>query len=306
MSSLGYSIKQAFKNIFRNPLHSFAAVATVATCIFLFGAFYSLTVNLQSIITEAETNIGITVFFDEGLSDAEKEEIRQDIEAHGNVRRLVYTSADEAWENFKAEYFGDRADELSKAFEDDNPLADSDSYEIFMENIDDQEAMVSFLKERKGVREVNYLSSVISTLKKVNYGVYAVSIVITGLLILVSVFLISNSISVAASFRKRENEIMKLIGATDFLIRAPFVIEGIVVGALGAGLSLLGIYLLYTKGGDYLTENVLSKTSGVLGEVLRLIPVGEVFPTIAMCGAALGIGMGAVVSFFTIRKHLRV
>ena len=117
----------------------------------------------------------------------------------------------------------------------------------------------------------------------------------------VAVFLISNTISVAAEFRKNENKIMRLIGATNFMIRAPFVVEGMMIGLVGAAIPLAAMYFLYLNTVEYVTEKFR-----LLSGLIRFLPVGQVYPEMAAISLALGGGLGFIVSFMTIRKHLRV
>ena len=284
-----------------------ASIATVAACIFLFCLFFSIIRNVRNIVNEAETTVGITVFFDENADEAEKTAIGDAIRERGGIREINYISAEEAWDTFKKDYFGDKSEELAEAFADDNPLATSDSYEVFLNNIEDQQDMVNFIRTLPGVREVNYANALVSALKGMNKVISALSAVIIGVLLAVSVFLISNTISVAAAFRKRENEIMKLIGATNFMIRAPFVVEGVIIGFFGALIPLAGMYFIYVRATEYLLGRVFSMTSGVsAADIFQLLPIGEIFPQMLAVGLVLGIGMGFIVSFFTIRKHLKI
>lgn len=307
ISTFFYCMKQGFYNIKRNILFSLASAATIAACIFLFCLFFSIIRNVQHIVYEAETTVGITVFFQEDADEATKEAVKTAIEEKGGVREINYISAEEAWDSFKEDYFGDAAEELSAAFADDNPLATSDNYEVFLNNIEDQQAMVDYIRTLPGVREVNYANAVVSALKGMNKIVSLLSAVIIGVLFAVSIFLISNTISVAAAFRKRENEIMKLIGATNFMIRAPFVVEGVMIGLVGALVPLAGIFFLYRRASLYLIQQLARfGGAGMADELFRLIPLREIFPTMAVCGLGLGVGIGFFVSFFTIRRHLRV
>ena len=304
MRTFFYCIGQGLANTRRNILFSIASVATVSACIFLSCMFFSIIANVRSIVYTAETTVGITVFFDESADDAAKESVKQAIMDRGGVKEIVYTSAEEAWEEFKTEYFGEDAEELSEAYADDNPLADSDSYEIFLNDIEDQEAMAEYIAGLPGVRQVNYANTVVSVLKSLNKVVSILSIVIIGVLVAVSVFLISNTISVAAAFRKRENEIMRLIGATDFMIRAPFVVEGLLIGLLGALIPLAAVYYIYGRVMEYFIAWLSGLGTGF--ELMGLVPLDIIFPYLAGCGLLFGAGIGFIVSFFTIRKHLRV
>ena len=296
-----YCFKQGLKSIKRNILFSMASIATVAACIFLFSLFYSIVMNVQHITKEAETTVGITVFFDEGLSDEQKSAIGDMIKEKPGIKELRYISAEEAWDSFKTDYFGDDSEELAEAFADDNPLATSDNYEIFLENISDQQAMVQYIESLDGVREVNYSNAVVSAMSGMNRIISILSGAIIAVLIAVAIFLISNTISVAAAFRKRENEIMKLIGATNFMIRAPFVVEGVIIGFVGALIPVAAMYFIYKRAAAYVIEHYLQYT-----RLFEMIPLNEIFPAIVAVAMTLGVGMGFLVSFFNIRKHLKV
>ena len=307
MSTLLYCIERGLINLRKNLLFSVASTATIAACIFLFCIFFSVFANVRNIAYQAETTIGISVFFNEGVSDQEKEDFRDQVVAHGGIKEITYKSAEEAWEGFKEDYFGENADELSEAFADDNPLAESDSYEIFMNNIEDQQAEVEYIRGFDIVREVNYAHSVIDALNKLNRVILILSAAMIGILFAISIFLISNTINLAAHFRKRENEIMRLIGATNGMIRAPFVVEGTFIGLIGTIIPLGLIYLIYRSAEQYLAERLA--TAGTLSafkDVINMLPFMQIFPVMLIVGAVLGVGTGFVVSFITIRKHLRV
>ena len=300
ISSFGYSLKQGLKNIGRDMLFSLASVATIAACIFLFCLFYAIVGNVRRSAETAETTVGITVFFDEGLEESRILSIGEEIEGREEVERVTYTSAQEAWESFQAEYFGEM-EELAAGFAGDNPLADSASYEIFLKDIGQQDAFVEYLMSTDGVRKVNYSRSAVTALKNMNRIISLLSAGIIGILLAVAIFLISNTISVAAAFKKQENQIMRLIGATNWMIRAPFLVEGVIIGLIGALIPLAGIYVLYQKAAAYIDERYT-----VVTEIFKPMPIAELFPSMVGVALALGVGIGFFASFFTVRKHLKV
>lgn len=300
ISSFGYSLKQGLKNIGRNMLFSLASIATIAACIFLFCLFYAIVGNVRHSAEMAETTVGITVFFDEGLDESSILAIGDQIQAREEVERVTYTSAHEAWETFKTKYFEDM-EELAAGFADDNPLADSASYEIFLKDISLQEEFVAYLTSIDGVRKVNYSNSAVAALENINKIIGLLSAAIIGVLLAVAVFLISNTISVAAAFRKQENQIMKLIGATNWMIRAPFLVEGVIIGLIGSILPLAGIYVLYQKAVMYIDANYRIMTG-----IFQPMPIADLFPSMVGVALTLGVGIGFFASFFTIRKHLKV
>lgn len=300
ISTVGYSMKQGVKNIGRNKMFSLASIATMAACIFVFGLFFAIVMNFQYIVHKAEEGVAITVFFDEEATQAQIEKIGEKLEKHEGVKEIKYVSADEAWESFKDQYFGDE-EELAEGFKNDNPLAGSDNYEVYMNDVSAQKDLVEFAKGLDGVRKVNKSDTVANTLNSVNKLVWYVSAVIIAVLLVISIFLISNTVMMGITVRREEIAIMKYIGAKDSFVRAPFVIEGVLIGLVGAVIPLIVLYFMYTKAIAY----ILAKFS-LLGNILDFLPASQVYKTLLPVGLALGMGIGFVGSFFTIRKHLRV
>ena len=246
--------------------------------------------------------MGITVFFDENLTEDEIKDIGAKIESDksGIIKEIKFVSAEEAWDGFKTEYFGED-EALAEGFADDNPLAGSSSYEIRLNNITDQDGMVAYLESIDGVRKVNYSNSAATGLASFNKILGLLFGVLIAMLLAVAVFLISNTISVAAEFRKNENRIMRLIGATNFMIRAPFVVEGTILGLVGAAIPLGVMLFVYRQTVEYVMNRF-----ELLSGIIQFLPLGTFYPMMAAIALALGGGLGFFVSFFTIRKELRV
>ena len=194
VSTFWYCLKQGIKNICRNVLFSLASIATVSACIFLFCMFFAIIVNVNHIVGHVESTVGITVFFDKGLNDEEIAQIGDQIIQRSEVKELKFTSAQEAWETFQKDYFKGM-EELAEGFQDDNPLADSASFEVFLNDIESQSEMIAFLQGLEGVRKVTYSNDVAEGLSNFNQLLGLVSVLIIGVLLAVAVFLISNTIS---------------------------------------------------------------------------------------------------------------
>ena len=274
--SLFYHIKDGLKNIYRNRLFSLASIATIAACIFLFGVFYSIVVNFQY----------------KKLGDT--------ISQRNEVSRIHYTSADEAWENYKSEYFKDYP-QLAEGFKDDNPLANSSSYEIYLNDAASQSTLVTYLENLDGIRQVNRSEATASGLASAARLVSYVAIAIIIILLAVSIFLITNTIVIGITVRKEEISIMKYIGATDAFVDAPFFVEGITIGIIGSIIPLVILRFIYENVINY----VMNKFS-ILQNILAFMPVDEVFRILVPVGILLGIGIGILGSFFAVRKHANV
>ena len=299
LNTFFYSIGQGFKNIARNSMFSIASMATMAACIFMFGIFYILVYNVNVMVQTAEESVAITVFFDEGISETRIQDIGEDIKKRTEVREIVFVSAEEAWETFKLDYFKGN-EEFAEGFSD-NPLANSANFEIYLKDVSQQSRLVNYLKSIDGVRSVNQSQVVAETLTEFNKILSIVSVGIISILLSVAIFLINNTIATGINVRKEEIGIMKLIGATDFLVRAPFVVEGIVIGLVGASLPLALLYVLYDK----IVAHVATEYS-MIGSLVEFVSPVILFQGLIPIGLLLGVGIGLLGSTWTIRKHLKV
>ena len=297
ISTLWYTFKQGFKNIFRNKVFSLATIATISSCIFLFGLFYCLVINVQYSVKAAQSGVAVTVFFDEGLSPEEIQSIGAQIQARSEVSEIKFVSSDEAWDSFKEDYLGEYAD----GYEGDNPLEGSENYEIYLNDVAKQPELVNWLNSVQGIREVNRSDITAEVLTNVNTLISYVSLAIIGVLLLVSVFLISNTVAMGISVRREEIGIMRLIGAKDFVVRSPFVIEGILIGLIGSALPLVAIYYLYKLMMEYANQNF-----AVLSDMLKFMSIEELFRNLVPISLILGVGIGFLGSLITVRRHLKV
>ncbi len=300
LSSLGYNIKQGFKNIGRNKMFSIASIATMTACIFLFGVFFSIIMNVNSIRRDLEERVGVTVLFEEGTTDARMQEIGRQLEQLDHVTSVTFTSAEQAWEDYQEQYFKSNP-ELAEGFKD-NPLANSASYTVLVDEIENQNAVVEAISAIDDVRQVNQSSGAVKTLRSFNRIFTYVSIGVIAILLIVSTILISNTINVGISVRKDEIAIMKFIGATDSFVRAPFVVEGVTLGFVGSLLPLVILY--FTYGG--LLRQILSRVGALSDMSSVLLGVNQVFTYLLPIGLILGVGIGLVGAVITVRKHLEV
>lgn len=297
ISTFFYTIKQGIKNIFRNKWFSLASIVTTSACLFLFGVFFCILTNFQNIVRSAQEGVCVTVFFNDDITDARKEEIGQLILARTEVKSVSYVSAEEAWEEFSQDYFGE---EYSAGFTE-NPLEKSDNFQIYMRDVSMQSALVTYIKSLDGVRRINQSAITANMLSGMNSLASYVTIGIITLLLFVSIFLISNTVMIGISVRKEEISIMKYIGATDYFVRAPFVVEGVIIGLIGSVIPLFVIYELYNR----MIVYVMGRFS-VLSSLLRFLDVNEVFATLAPITVCVGAGIGLLGSIVTVRRHLHV
>ena len=299
MKTLKYGIKQGFKNIVQNKGYSLAAIGTISTCIFLFSVFYALLSNFQNILYNAESTVGITVFFDSGLEGKKIDEIGQKIRSCDGVKSIKYISPDEAWKEFSVEMYSED-DDIADTFGNDNPLADSASYEVFFDNVSDQKRISDYIENIDGVRKVNGSDAASKSLSNVNSLITYISFGIIILLLLVSIFLISSTVASGVRARKDELSIMRLVGATDLFIGLPFLVEGITIGFIGAVLPVVLFVVLYRKIIDFLISHF-----DVLSQWLTFVSTPKELKIIIPVAFAIGIGIGLLGSAVSVIRNTR-
>lgn len=297
ISTFFYTLKQGIINIFRNKLFSLASIATISACLFLFGLFFTVILNFQHMIRTAEEGVSVTVFFKDGVTEEEMLSVGDQIRARQEVAEAVFVTADEAWAEWAPENIGEDYEEIYS----ENPLDGLDNYEIYMKDVSQQETLVTWLESLPQIDSVKRSEMAATTLTGVNMVVAYTSAGIIAILLAVSIFLINNTVMIGISVRKEEIGIMKYIGATDFFVRSPFVIEGILIGLIGSCIPLGVIYLLYMQVMEYVALQFPA-----LSGLMQFLPASEVYRTLVPVCMGLGAGIGFLGSFITVRKHLRV
>jgi cell division transport system permease protein len=219
------------------------------------------------------------------------------IEVRDEVSDVIFISDEEAWATFGPEYFGE---DYQEGFPE-NPLEGWDSYEVYLSDVSRQSELVTWLQSIPEVREVYFSELTANTLSGMNMLIAYVSLGIVATLLAVSIFLINNTVAMGIFVRKEEINIMKYIGATDFFVRAPFVVEGMLIGLIGSAIPLGVIYSLYNYALTYVIERF-----SVLSSFLNFLSVEEVFKVLLPVTLLVGVGIGFLGSISTVRKHLRV
>ena len=296
-----YTIRQGFKNIGRNRLFSLASVGTITACLFIFGIFYCIVANFQYMVHAAESNVGVTVFFDETTTEEQMLEVQRLIDAREEVSSTTYISAEQAWENFKQDYFPDGDEGILAGLDQDNPLVDCASVQVYLADTSRQAELISYIEGLEGVSEVNASDIIADSFTNFSRLIGYVSLGIILILVFVALFLISNTVMIGITVRKEEIAIMKYIGATDFFVRGPFLVEGMTIGLIGSAIPVIGLRLLYPMVVDFVLEHF-----SILNRILTFMDVNDVFNILIPISLAIGLGIGFIGSYMTLRKHVRV
>ncbi len=292
-----YLIGEGIKGMIKNRVYTLASIATIVATLTLLGTFYTLTRNLTEILNEAQTSVGLTVFFDEDVTESRIREIESEVRMRVEVSEVHYISPEEAWEKYKEESL---SEELAAVFGTDNPLEKSASLVVQLSDVTMQEILVRYLRDIAGVRKVNYSQSMAEAVAGIQEIVRWVSIALIVLLAAVAVFLIRTTVTNGINVRREEISIMSIIGATDYFMEFPFVVEGILIGALGSILPIAFIEFLY----DRICGILINEFGSIFGGV-KLLPVGVIVHDFTPIALIFGIGIGFFSSWFTAAKHVR-
>lgn len=300
VNTMLYCLGQGFKNVRSNKVYSIASIGVVVTTLFLFGVLLAAVLNVQGVMQEVEQQVGITVFFDENIDQKQIDDIGSQMKAMPEVLVVTYTTAEKAWEEFSSQMFGDQTD-LIDGFGDDNPLEGSDSYTVTLHDISQQKKVAKQIEKIAGVRQVKNAENTAKSLSSINmligYACASIILILVG----VAIFLINITISSGIFARKEEIAIMKLIGATDFFIKAPFIIEGLIIGVIGSIIPIFLLYLVYEKVISYIVVRF-----SIIANLVNFLPTRHIMLYMAPTSLGIGIGIGLLGSYITTRRHLKV
>jgi cell division transport system permease protein len=300
IKTLWYCLIEGVKNLFKNRLMSLASILTIVASLFIVSIFYCITVNLNYTLDEFEHNIGIAIFFEDNVTENEMLTLKTQLEAREEVYQVTYISEEDAWNEFKGDYFEGR-EELLDGFDDDNPLAGSASLQVLFEDISRQDHLIRLLESEVIVRHVKEAREVAAIVENFNDLVAYISLALIVILSIISLFIISNTIRLGIALRKREINIMRYIGAKTLMIRGPFIVEGALIGLIGASIPLLAISYFYNQ----VVQSIITQFY-LLKDFLVFIPVEELMVQLTPIMLISGASLGVIGSRFTIGRYLKV
>lgn len=295
--TLFYCIKQGVRSIWKNRVYSLASAGTITACLLLLGVFYFVVANINYAMESAESMVGITVFFDEGTTEERIGEIKKEIGLRVEVADIVYISPEEAWETYKEENL---SEELAATFGTDNPLENSASLEVYLNDVTMQKALVRYVESIDGVRKVNHSDSIAESFAGIQTLLWIISIGLIAILVAVAVFLIRTTISTGVNVRREEIFIMSIFGATDFFIRAPFVVEGLLIGLLG---SIFPMGILYVAYGEVVTT--LQEQFQDVFTTMKFLDCMQMMKQFVPIALIFSLSIGLLASHFTAKRQIR-
>ncbi len=295
---LGYLLGEGFRNVFNNKKSSGASLAIMCATMLIFGVFFLIVENINNMVTTLEEQQGMQVFIKEDATEAQIEQIGEQIKALDGVNTVTYVSKEDALNSMK-EKLKDKQSLLS-GWDEDNPFRAS--YVVTLTDLklsgDIQSEIYNTIDN---IYNIESRDDTINALVSIANGVRIVSATILILLILISIFIIANTIKLTVHARRKEISIMKYVGATDGFIRWPFVIEGILIGIMAALLSIALLALIYALISNSVTNSDIMQKIGV-----NLLSFNNMLNLLIVVYLILGIGIGTLGSSISMRKYLKV
>lgn len=288
-----YYLREGFRGFTMHGFMSFAAVCIIVACLIIMGTFAMLLVNVSAMLEHYEQECEILVYIDENYPTAEAHSVGSKINRVGNVREAIFVTREEALENFKNQY----AD--STKFDGLDAQTFRDRFQVYLEDLSQLEQTEAALQAIDGVAEVNSNPEVAQGFTTLRNILSWVSMIIVGILLIVSLFIISNTIRLALMSRREEIGIMRMVGATNGFIRGPFVIEGLILGLMGSVLSFFLLWGLY----EFLRSRIA--TMDVL-QMMTLLSFENMAGIMASACLGAGILIGVLGSLLSIHRFLRV
>lgn len=292
INNFGYLVKEGFVGIFRHGFMSFAAVFVTIACLIVIGSFSALMYNLNQIVEREADNAQIIAYIQDDYTRAEAKSVDTEISSIENVQDAEFETKEEALKKFIAGQ--------EKTYEGVQASAFEDRVVITLVDSSLMKETVLLIEAIPGVAEVRADFDLAEGFEKLQTIVRVISAAAIGLLLAVSLFIISNTIKIAMYDRRDQIAIMKMVGATNGFIRFPFVVEGFLIGVFGATVAFFAEWGLYNWLAGWITS------MGDLQKLLEFVPFTELFwPMVAIFGAA-GVFVGLFGSFASIRKFLNV
>lgn len=296
-SSIRYYFKEGFVGLLKNRLMSIASIGTVAACIFIVSLSVCLISNISSVLHQIEDTIGVVVFLEDDVDAQTVNDIRDKITSLDHVTMVTYISAEEALEGLKEEW---SAEDILEGFTgENNPL--TASFEIDLDEIENQGTVLAALEKIDGIRNIRHSQAETEILIKLNNGITVVGVTVICILAVISIIIIMNTIKISVYTRRTEIGIMKFVGATDWFIRWPFIIEGVLIGVIGSALPMAISWPLYSKMVELIYTNF-----PVIKNIATLLDTYSIFARLSPIALVFGTVMGIVGSVTSIKKYLKV
>ncbi len=295
--TLRHIVKEGAINTYRNKLMSLASIIIVMATLIIFGFILLIAINLEVNIDRLKKQPQLEAFCYTVLDDTQVSSIEESIKNNELIAQYEKVTKEQALKKMK-----ERLGESAALFEGYDESIFPVSFIITLKDTTKSKEVVDALKATTGIEKVSYSQDAIEMISKISYWIKLICSLMVGILLIVSVFIIANTIKLTVFARRKEINIMKYIGATDWFIRWPFVVEGVIIGMVGAAIA----FVISTYGYNAIEGKFSQDLLKVDTQILSLIKINDVWGSLLLSYLGVGVVVGAVGSFLSIRKHLHV
>ena len=292
-----YLLGEGFRNIFKNKKSTAASLMIMCAAMLIFGIFFVIGKNVDYIMTNIEEAQGMEVFIKDEATEEQIQTLGDKIRELDGVHTVVFKTKEEALNQMK-ERLKDKS-HLLAGFDENNIFPAS--YVVTLTDLHLSKDVQNQIMQMEGVKSITSRDETVTALINIANGIRIVSGVILVILIVISIFIISNTIKLTVHARRREISIMKYVGATNSFIRWPFIVEGIIIGIIAGMLSVLLVGGLYSLATTQILKSSITSTIN-----LSLLSFSDLFGQIVLVYSILGIGIGVLGSWISMRKYLKV
>ena len=293
----GYLIGEGFSNVFKNKKSTGASLMIMCATMIIFGIFLILGENINHFVEEVESVQGVQVFINNDATQEQIDEIGDKIRKIDGVSTVEYVSKDDALQQMK-DRFGDKQD-LLDGYEENNIFPAS--YVVTLTDLTKSQEVQDQILTFENIKKITSKDETVTTLINLANGIKIVTGVILVLLVIISIFIIANTIKLTVHARRKEISIMKYVGATNGFIRWPFIVEGMIIGIFASIISIAIVGFAYNIIAQKLISSEFMQVIN-----MSLVTFGDMFNSIIFVYMLLGIGIGAVGSVISMRKYLKV
>ena len=296
-SVIGYLLNEGFKNVLKNKKSTGASLMIMCATMLIFGLFFLIGQNINHMMKEVEAEQGMQVFMYKDATEEQIQKLEDELKNLDNVAKVVHVTKDEGLNSIK-ERFGENA-KLLDVYLQNNPLGDS--FVVHLTNLEKADEVKANIEKLENIKEITAKDKVVNALVSIANGIRIISGIILVLLIVISIFIISNTIKLTVHARRKEISIMKYVGATNGFIRWPFIVEGVIIGIVAALISIMLLGLGYNAVVNQIVSSSIANTMG-----LSVLTFSSIFGLVIAVYLSLGIGIGAIGSIISMRKYLEV
>ena len=294
---IGYLVSEGFHNVLKNKKSTGASLMIMCATMLIFGLFFLVGENVNHMMKEVESEQGMQVFMYKDATEEQIQKLEDELKSLDNVAKVTHVTKEEGLNGVK-ERFGEHA-KLLDVYLENNPLGDS--FVVKLTDLKKTDEVKANIEKLENVKEITAKDQVVNALISIANGIRIISAIILVLLIVISVFIIANTIKLTVHARRKEISIMKYVGATNGFIRWPFIVEGVIIGIVAALISILLLGLGYNAVVNQIVSSQIANTMG-----LSVLTFSSIFGLVIAVYLSLGIGIGAIGSIISMRRYLEV